>query len=66
MPPALQEFEKNLRETGYGDTIDDLIVAINRAAEQAVGEVVFVLNDEIGKMTAQDAKKLLSGAEATP
>src|ERR1044072_1886184 len=61
MPPALQATEKKLRGMGYGDVADDLVVAMNKAAEQSVGEAVFVLNDEIGKMTVEDAKKLLAG-----
>ncbi len=61
MPPATWALEKKLRGTGYGDAVDDLVVAMNRAAEQSVAEAVFVLSDEVGKMTAEDAKKLLSG-----
>ncbi|HEV7643023.1 MAG TPA: DUF4197 domain-containing protein [Pyrinomonadaceae bacterium] len=63
MPPALQALEKNLRGAGYGDIADDLVVAMNRAAEQSVGEAFFVLNDEARKMTVEDAKKLLSGPD---
>jgi hypothetical protein len=61
VPPALQALEKKLRALGHGDMFDDLVVAINRAAEQTAGEAAFVLKDEIGKITFADAKKLLAG-----
>jgi hypothetical protein len=61
MPAVMQVLEKKLRDLKYNDMIDDFVVAMNRAAEQSVGEVFFVLNDQAKELTVTDAKKLLAG-----
>jgi hypothetical protein len=61
MPPAMQALEKKLRDLKYDDMIDDLVVAMNRAAEQSVGEAFFVLSDQAKELTFTDPKKLLTG-----
>ena len=40
---------------------DDLVLSMNRAAEQAVPEAKQLLADSISKMTLQDAKGILTG-----
>jgi hypothetical protein len=61
MPGALQPVEKALRFLKQDDLVDDFVVAMNRAAEQAVVEGTLVFADSIRQMTIQDAKNILSG-----
>jgi hypothetical protein len=61
MPPALQELEKKLRGLKYDDLVDDLVVSMNRAAEQSITESSFAVSDALRQMTIQDPKKVLAG-----
>ena len=63
LPPALQRIESALRYTGMKRQADDLVVAMNRAAELAVPEAKALLVDSVRKMSLQDAKGILSGGE---
>ena len=44
---------------------DELVVAMNRAAEAAVPEAKTLLVDSVKKMTPQDAKGILTGGETS-
>jgi hypothetical protein len=59
LPPALQRIEAALRYTGMRKQADDLVVAMNRAAEAAVPEAKALLVDSVRKMSVQDAKGIL-------
>jgi hypothetical protein len=61
MPEKLQTLEKGLRAVGYGPTVDEFILSMNRAAEQAAPSAKKIFWDAIGEMTFEDAKKILSG-----
>jgi len=63
MPEKLQTMEKTLRAVGLGPQVDEFILSMNRAAEQAAPAAKQIFGDAIGEMTFQDAKKILSGNE---
>lgn len=63
LPESLARTEKVVRRLGFSNEVDDLVVAMNRAAEAAVPEARKLLVDAVKKMTAQDAKTVLTGGE---
>ncbi|MDB5902270.1 MAG: hypothetical protein JWM26_1148 [Betaproteobacteria bacterium] len=65
LPPALQKIEAALRYTGMKRQADELVVAMNRAAEAAVPEAKALLIDSVRKMTVKDAKGILTGGETS-
>ena len=63
LPPALQRIEAALRYTGMRREADELVVAMNRAAEAAVPEAKALLIDSVRQMSVQDAKGILTGGD---
>jgi hypothetical protein len=63
LPPALQRIEAALRFAGMKQQADDLVVAMNRAAEAAVPQAKTLLVESVKKMSVQDAKGILSGGD---
>lgn len=63
LPPALQRVESALRFAGLRKQADDLVVAMNHAAEAAVPEAKALLVDSVRRMTIQDAKAILTGGD---
>ena len=63
LPPSLQRVERGLRALGMQREADELVLAMNRAAETAVPEAKQLLSDAVRKMTVQDAKKILTGGD---
>lgn len=63
IPDSLARTEKLARRLGYGREVDELVVAMNRAAEAAVPEARKLLVDAVKKMTPQDAKAVLTGGD---
>jgi hypothetical protein len=63
LPPALQRIESALRYTGMRRQADELVVAMNRAAEAAVPEAQTLLVQAVRKMSINDAKAILSGGD---
>src|SRR5205807_7372865 len=63
LPPALARIESALRFAGMKQQADDLVVAMNRAAESAVPEAKTLLVDAVKKMSVQDAKGILTGGD---
>lgn len=63
LPPALKKVESALRFAGMKRQADDLVVAMNRAAEAAVPEAKALLVDSVKRMTVQDAKGILTGGD---
>lgn len=61
LPSALERVAKLLRGTGQGRRIDELVVAMNRAAEQAVPAGQQVLTDTVRKLSVEDALQLVRG-----
>ncbi len=63
LPKNLQKAETILRKAGAGKYADDLIVAINKAAEKAVPETANIFMDAISSMSFQDAQAILTGGD---
>lgn len=63
LPGPLQKAEKALRVLGLRKQGEELVVAMNRAAEAAMPEAKAVLLDAVKKMTIQDAAAILGGPE---
>jgi hypothetical protein len=65
LPDTLQRTERLMRRVGMGHYADELVVAMNRAAESAVPEARQLMLDSVKKMTVQDAKGILAGGETS-
>ncbi len=65
MPGALAKAEKVLRMAGMGKQADELVTAMNRAAEAAVPEAKALLTDAVKSMSVTDAKNILTGGEGS-
>jgi hypothetical protein len=63
LPPSLQRVERGLRVFGMKREADELVLAMNRAAEAAVPEAKQLLTDAVRKMSIQDAKGILTGGD---
>jgi len=63
LPKNFTRAEKFLRSVGYGQKIDDLILAMNRAAETATPKAQELLLESIRKMSINDAKAVLTGGD---
>jgi len=61
MPEKLRSVEKGLRTVGYGGEVDSLVLSMNRSAERAAPEAKKIFWDAIGKMTIDDAQRILNG-----
>lgn len=65
LPDQLKRVESGLRLIGMQRQADDLVVAMNRAAEQAVPEAKVLLTGAIRNMSVSDAKGILTGGETS-
>jgi len=63
MPPEAQKIEKTLRSVGAGKLVDDAILSVNRAAEDASKSAAPIFVDAVKKMTVQDGLSILKGAD---
>jgi len=63
LPPALKKADKALRMVGMGGQADELVVAMNRAAEVAVPEAKGLLVDAVKQMSLDDARQILGGGD---
>jgi hypothetical protein len=63
LPPSLKKIEGAMRVMGMRRQADELVVAMNRAAEAAAPEAKALLVDAVKKMTVQDAKGVLTGGD---
>lgn len=63
LPDALKRVEGGLRLLGMQKQADELVTAMNRAAEQAVPEAKTLLLGAIKNMSVQDAKGILTGGD---
>jgi hypothetical protein len=62
MPDKLKSLESGLRAVGYGSQIDEFVLSMNRAAESAAPQAKQIFVDAIGKMSFDDARKILNGS----
>jgi len=60
-PPDAKKVEDKLRKIGMGKDVDNFIMTLNRAAEDAAKDAKPIFIDAIKKMTIQDAASLLKG-----
>jgi hypothetical protein len=65
LPSALQDASKLLKAFGQGKQVEELEVAINRAAENAVPMAKNLLVNAVRSMSVQDAKGILTGGETS-
>lgn len=65
LPASLKKAEKAMRMLGMGQQADDLVLAMNRAAEAAVPEAKTLLIDAVKAMSLQDAKGILMGGNTS-
>ncbi len=63
LPESLARAESLMRRMGMGRYADELVVSMNRAAEQAVPEARTLFIDAVRKMSVQDAKGILTGGD---
>jgi len=61
MPPEAQNVEKTLRSVGLGSLVDNAVLSMNRAAEDASKSVGNIFLNAIKQMTIQDAFGILKG-----
>ena len=65
LPSYLDRPARLLRSFGQGARLDELIVAMNHAAETAVPLARDMLVDAVKSMNVQDAKKILTGGDTS-
>jgi len=65
LPPILEQARPLLKMTGRGKDLDDLVVAMNHAAETAVPMAKPLLLDAVKSMSVTDAKNILTGGETS-
>ncbi|MEO8248593.1 MAG: DUF4197 domain-containing protein [Burkholderiales bacterium] len=65
LPGYLEDAAGLLRMTGLGGRLDELVTAMNRAAEQAVPMAKDMLVDAAKSMSVTDAKNVLTGGETS-
>jgi hypothetical protein len=63
MPPEAQKVEKTLRSAGMGKLVDDAILSMNRAAEEASKSAAPIFVDAVKTMSFQDALGILKGSD---
>jgi Protein of unknown function (DUF4197) len=65
LPGFLQDAAKLLKFTGQGRRVDELVIAMNRAAEVAVPEARTLLVRAVKDMSVEDALKIVRGGETS-
>lgn len=63
LPPEAQKVERALRTAGMGKLVDDAILSMNRAAEDAAKSAAPIFLDAIKGMSFQDAMGILRGSD---
>ena len=63
LPGFLEDAGKLLRKTGQGKRVDELVTAMNRAAEAAVPEAKPLLINAVKSMSVEDARKVIGGGD---
>ncbi len=64
LPKNFARAERILRSLGHGKKVDDLVLAMNRAAETAAPRAQGLVLDAVQKMTVNDAKSVLTGGDS--
>ena len=63
LPRGLDEVAQGMRLLGRGKDADELVAAMNSAAEQAVPEAKGLMVDAVKHMSLGDAKRILAGGD---
>jgi hypothetical protein len=63
LPPEAKQVEKTLRSLGMGKLVDDALLSMNRAAEDAAKSAAPIFVQAVKEMTIQDAWGILKGAD---
>ena len=63
MPPEVIKVEKALRSIGMGKLVDDAVLSMNRAAEDACKGAAPIFGNAIKQMSFQDALGILKGSD---
>lgn len=63
LPDKVQQAADLLGEIGYQKQVDEFVLSMNRAAENAAPKAASFLSDAIRQMTVEDAKGILSGGD---
>jgi hypothetical protein len=63
LPGFLNEVAKLAKFTGQQHRVDELVTAMNRAAEAAVPEAKALLTSAVKSMSVQDGRKILTGGD---
>lgn len=61
MPEKLRMVVEVLKKAGYQKEVDEFVLSMNRAAEQAAPKARPIFEDAVRKMTFEDAQKILNG-----
>ncbi len=64
IPPEAQKIEKTLRSLGMNTLVDDFILSLNRAAEDACASATPIFIRAINEMTVLDGIQILQGGES--
>ena len=64
MPPEAVKVENKLRTLGLGKQVDDAILSMNRAAEDATKSAAPIFLDAIKQMNISDAWNILKGGDS--
>lgn len=65
LPSILEKAKPILKLSGQGKQLDELVIAMNRAAESAVPMAKPLLLDAIKTMSVTDAKNILTGGDTS-
>jgi len=63
MPPEAKKVESTLRSAGMGKLVDNAILSMNRAAEEASKSAAPIFVDAVKTMSFQDALGILKGSD---
>jgi hypothetical protein len=63
LPGFLNDAAKLLKATGQQKRVDELVTAMNRAAEAAMPEAKVLLVNAVKSMSVEDARKILTGGD---
>lgn len=63
LPEKLQSMDRALRLAGFGPQVDEFVVSMNRAAEQAAPLAQPIFKDAVTNMSFDDARKILNGGD---
>lgn len=65
LPSAMNKVTPMLRMMGQSAKLDEMIIGMNRAAEQATPLALPLLKSAIEKMNVSDARKIISGGDTS-